>query len=68
MNEKRNPLRTRLGERQHRGLFWGTLLVAIGGFWLLGNMEIVPEPARIILPSLVMLWGFATLFTHRETK
>jgi hypothetical protein len=68
MNEQRNRWRTRFGERPHRGLFWGILLVAIGGFWLLGNMEIVTEPARIILPSLVILWGTATPFTRRETK
>ena len=68
MNEGRNLWRRRFGERQHGGLFWGLLLVAIGGFWLLGNMEIVPEPARIILPSLVILWGIATLFTRRGTK
>jgi hypothetical protein len=68
MNEKRSLWRTRFGERGYRGLFWGLLLVAIGGFWLLGNVEIVPEPARIILPSLVILWGVATLFTRRERK
>lgn len=56
MDEKINLWQTRFGERRNRGLFWGLLLVAIGGFWLMGNMEIVPEPARIILPSLVILW------------
>ena len=68
MNENRNLWRTRFSERGNRGLFWGLLLVAIGGFWLLGNLEIVPEPARIILPSLVILWGVATLFTRRGTN
>ena len=68
MNEKRNHWRTRFGERRNRGLFWGLLLVAIGGFWLLGNLDLVPEPARIILPSLVILWGIATLFIRREAE
>ena len=68
MNEGRNIWGSRFLERQHRGLFWGLLLVAIGGFWLLGNLEIVPEPTRIILSSLVILWGIATLFTRRGTK
>ncbi|UCD41420.1 MAG: hypothetical protein JSV69_12720 [Chloroflexota bacterium] len=68
MNEKRNLWRTRFGERRNRGLFWGLLLVAIGGFWLLGNLDLVPEPARIILPSLVILWGIATLFIRREAE
>lgn len=68
MNESRNLWRSRFGERRNRGLFWGLPLVAIGGFWLLGNMDIVPEPARIILPSLVILWGVAPLFTRRGTE
>ena len=68
MNESRNLWRSRFGERRNRGLFWGLLLVANGGFWLLGNMDIVPEPARIILPSLVILWGVATLFTRRGAE
>ena len=68
MNEKRNLWRTRFGERRNQGHFWGLLLVGIGGFWLLGNMDIVPEPARIILPSLVILWGVAPLFPRRGTE
>ena len=68
MNESRNLWRSRFGEKRNRGLFWGLRLVAIGGFWLLGNMDIVPEPARIILPSLVILWGVATLFTRRGAE
>jgi hypothetical protein len=68
MNEEKNIWQTRIGERRNRGFFWGLLLVAIGGFSLLGNMEIVPEPARIILPSLVILWGIASLFSRRGEK
>ena len=68
MNETRNLWHARIGERRNRGLVWGLLLVSIGGFWLLGSMEIVPEPARIVLPSLLILWGIATLFTRRETN
>ncbi len=50
------------------GLFWGLTLVAIGSFWLLGNFEIVPEPAKIVIPGLVILWGIATLVRRRTTQ
>ena len=68
MNEEKKVWYRRFREGHGRGLIWGLLLVAFGGFWLLGNLEIVPEPARIILPSLVILWGIATLFTRRVTE
>jgi apolipoprotein N-acyltransferase len=64
--ESKTGWRARWRERRGRGLFWGLTLVAIGGFWLLGSFEIVPEPAKVVLPSLVILWGVATLFTRRD--
>jgi hypothetical protein len=68
MNEQKKFWQRRFREGYGHGLLWGLLLVASGGFWLLGNLDVVPEPARIIFPSLVILWGFATLFTRRITK
>lgn len=68
MNEIKETWRERAGERRGRGLFWGLTLVAVGGFWLLGSLELVPEPARIVLPGLVILWGIATLFTRRQLR
>lgn len=68
MNEKKKVWQLRFGEEHRRGLWWGLILVAIGGFWLFGNMDIVPEPARIVLPSLVIIWGIATLFTRQSKK
>lgn len=64
--EKRIGWRARWGEGRGRGLFWGLTLVAIGSFWLLGSLEIVPEPAKVILPGLVILWGVASIFTRRD--
>ena len=68
MNKEQNALSRRFGDRRGRGLIWGLTLVAIGGFWLLGFMELVPEPTRIVLPGLVILWGVATLFTRRGAE
>lgn len=68
MNKEKKFLRWKLGEGHRRGYWWGLILVAIGGFWLLGNMDIVPEPARIVLPSLVIIWGIATLFTRQPSE
>lgn len=62
---KNNVWYRRLGHGSGRGLFWGMILVAIGSFWLLGNLEVVPEPATIVLPGLVILWGIASVFTRR---
>ena len=67
MNEN-NIWYQRFGNRRGRGLFWGLTLVAIGGFWLVGNLEIVPEPAKIVIPGLVILWGIATIFNRRATQ
>ncbi len=67
MNEN-NVWYRRCGHRRGRGLFWGLTLVAIGSFWLLGSLEIVPEPAKVVVPGLVILWGIATMFTQRETQ
>jgi hypothetical protein len=68
MNEVRKSWRTRFGDGHGRGLFWGLFLVAFGGFWLLGNLDLVSEPAKIVLPSVVILWGLATLFTRRAKQ
>ena len=65
MNDLRKSWQTRFGESRGRGILWGLLLVTFGGFWLLDNLDLVPEPARIVLPSVVILWGIATLFTRR---
>jgi hypothetical protein len=66
--DKNNARHQRIGTRRGRGLFWGLTLVATGSFWLLGNLEIVPEPARIVIPGLIILWGIATMFTRRENQ
>jgi len=67
MNEKQ-VWTHRFGNGRGRGLFWGLTLVALGCFWLSGSLEIVPEPAKVVVPGLVILWGIATLFTRRETQ
>jgi hypothetical protein len=54
--------------RQGRGTFWGLALLALGGFWLVSNLDLVPEPAKIVLPALVITWGIAVLFTRRATE
>ena len=55
MNDLRKSWRTRFGESHGRDLIWGLLLVTIGGFWLLGNLALVPESTRVVLPSVVIL-------------
>jgi len=40
----------RIETNRGAGLFWGLSLVAIGSIWLLGSLEIVPEPAKNCLP------------------
>ena len=67
MNEHKIWFR-RIGAHRGRGLFWGLTLVAVGSFWLLGGLGIVPEPAKIVVPGLVILWGIATLFTRRYSQ
>jgi hypothetical protein len=47
--------------RKGHGLFWGLILAALGGFWLLHSIGYTQEPARIVLPGLVIAWGLATL-------
>ena len=67
--DKEHPVtHRRFGTRQGRGLIWGLALVTVGGFWLLGSTEAVPEPARIVVPGLVILWGVATLFARRAAE
>jgi hypothetical protein len=50
--------------RNRHGLFWGLLLAAIGGFWLLSSIGYSQEPARIVLPGLVIAWGLARLVSR----
>jgi len=68
MDEEKKVWQLRFSEGRGRDHWWGSILVALGGFWLLGNRDIVPEPVRIVLPSLVILWGIATLFTRQSKK
>ncbi len=68
MNMEKKFWRRKSGEGHRRGYWWGLILVVIGDFWLLGNMDIVPEPARIVLLSLVIIWGIATLFTRQPSE
>ena len=67
MNKESVTWRDRLGDRRGRGLIWGLALVAGGAFWLAGNLDLISEPASIVLPGLVILWGIATLFRGRDT-
>ena len=67
MNENRT-WKYRFSGRGRHGLFWGLILVAVGGFWLMGSLEIVPEPAKIVIPGLVILWGIATIFIRRDKE
>jgi hypothetical protein len=66
MEKVRERWHERIGERGNRGLFTGLILVGLGAFWVLGRMEIVPEPAEIVIPGLVILTGIASIFRVRE--
>jgi hypothetical protein len=68
MNEERYTWRQRAGSWGGRGLFWGLTLIAGGSFWLLGDLDIVPEPGKIVFPGLVILWGLATLAGRRDSR
>jgi hypothetical protein len=46
-------------------LFVGLILVAVGGFWLLSSIGYVQEPARIVLPALVIAGGLASMLNRR---
>ncbi len=65
MDELRNRWHAGEGERRGRGLWWGLLLAAIGGFWLLSSIGYVEEPARIVLPGLVIAGGLASMLNRR---
>jgi hypothetical protein len=62
MNEDKSLWQRRWDEGRNRGLILGLFLVGAGAFWLLGNLELVAEPARFVIPGLVILWGIAILF------
>jgi hypothetical protein len=49
-------------------MFWGIILTAVGGFWLLSSLGTVAEPARIVIPGLILLLGAATLIKPRTTQ
>jgi apolipoprotein N-acyltransferase len=67
MNEHNITKRKFASGRWH-GLFWGLVLAAVGGFWLVSNLGNVAEPARIVIPGLIILWGAATLFTRHTDQ
>ena len=52
-------------ERRSGRWFWGLTLVAVGGFWLVSNLHIVPEPAKVVVPALIVLWGIVALARGR---
>lgn len=68
MNEAKKTWQQRYRNGRGRGLFWGLALVALGGFWFVSNLNLVPEPAKVVIPALVILWGVATIFTRREPR
>jgi hypothetical protein len=68
MEKVRERWQEHTGKRGRRGLFSGLILVGLGAFWLLGRMEIVPEPAEIVIPGLVILTGLASIFRSRDRK
>jgi fatty acid desaturase len=39
------------------GIFWGAVLLIVGGIWLLGSLGYVSLDANLVLPLLVMLGG-----------
>jgi hypothetical protein len=65
MDELRDRFHAGVRERHGRGLFVGLILVAIGGFWLLSSIGYVQEPARVVLPALVIAGGLASMFNRR---
>ena len=56
----------------HNQRFWGTLLIAVGGLWLMGNLGIPIWHAlwgfswSILLPVILILAGVAFLFGGRD--
>ena len=51
----------------------GLLLAGSGGFWLISNLPtdfalLSENPARLVLPALVILVGLAAIFTKRTTS
>lgn len=65
MNELRDRLHAGAGGRHGRGLFVGLIVAAIGGFWLLSSIGYVQEPARIVLPALVIAGGLTSVLNRR---
>lgn len=49
-----------LAQRRGSGLVAGTVLVALGGFWLLDNLGRMDE--RLFMPILLMSLGIGLLF------
>lgn len=68
MDQVRERWQERSGARGNRGLFTGLFLIGVGAFWILGRMQIVPEPAEIVIPALVILTGLAAMFRPRDRK
>ena len=67
MNEHNISNRKFASGRWH-GMFWGIILAAVGGFWLFSSLGTVAEPARIVIPGLILLLGAATLINPRTTQ
>ena len=67
MNEH-NIWKRKLASGRWHGMFWGLVLAAIGGFWLVNSLGYVTEPARIVIPGLILLLGIATLVKPRTDQ
>jgi len=49
--------------------FWGVALVTLGGLWLLGNLELIPDGwGKLIFPALFIIWGLATLWSALKLR
>jgi apolipoprotein N-acyltransferase len=64
MNEH-NIWKRKFASGRWHSTFWGLVLAVIGGFWLVSNLGNVAEPARIVIPGLIILMGVAMLIKPR---
>ena len=68
MMDKIRKWEHRSGGRYGRGLFMGLILVGAGGTWLLGSLNITPQPISLVLPALLILTGLAVMFRPRSVE
>ena len=67
MNEH-NIWKRKFASGRWHGTIWGLVFAAVGGFWLLSSLGNVAEPARIVIPGLILLLGVATLIKPSITQ